>query len=109
MTNNSENNTPAVDAVASGRPETIFELFWGYANHSLAGHFNIDWATAGPIDEDKGFQPNAGLRRGTNGTIALSKCRSAARRNVEWQNCPNRNLEIPGYGTANGAQARYRW
>jgi hypothetical protein len=32
-----------------------------------------------------------------------------ARRDMERQNCPNRSLEISGYGTANGAQARYRW
>jgi len=46
---------------------------------------------------------------GTNAEVAFSKCRSAARRDIERQNCPNRGLEISGYGTANGAQTQYRW
>src|SRR5215470_20145731 len=58
------------------------------------------------------FQPQdwrAGFGRGLNAQIAFSKCRSSAGRDVERQDCPNCGLEISGHGTANGAQARYRW
>src|SRR5580704_8564331 len=41
--------------------------------------------------------------------IAFSKCRPSTRRDMERKNCPNVSLEISGYGTANGAQTRYRW
>ena len=45
----------------------------------------------------------------TQRSPALSKCRPSARRNVEWQDCPNGSLENSGPRAADGAQAQYRW
>ena len=43
----------------------------------------LGYAKAGRLTKMKGFQLDAGLRRGTNAPVAFGKCRSSTRRDME--------------------------